>query len=89
MLLHELMSYIFPTLLGPNVQIFLVLAEWWLPNLPLAIAYELACWAHSNYKLEYFTVYRSDYWLKLYYWNDTSWWMNFLLGEPFITVHVQ
>ena len=33
----------FPHYLGFNVQILLVLAEWCLPNLPLAIAYELDC----------------------------------------------
>ena len=49
-----------PRCLGSNVQNLLVLAEWYLPNLLLAIAWELACRICSNYKLEYLTMYRSN-----------------------------
>jgi len=70
----------------PNLQILLVLAEWCLLNLPLAIAYELACQARSNYKLEYLTMYRNNELQKLYYWEDVPSCNDFLLGDLFITV---
>jgi len=53
--IEVLSIYISPYLIiaafiGPNVQSLLVLAEWCLPNSPLANVYELAFQTHSNFK---------------------------------------
>ena len=50
----------FPHYLDSNVNFLLVLAEWCLPDLPLAIVYELDYRVRSNHKMKYFTMYRSN-----------------------------
>jgi hypothetical protein len=67
--------------IGSNAPCLLVLAEWSLPDLPLAIAYELAGWVRPKYKLRYLTMYRSNSLPNLCYREQASSWENFLLGE--------
>jgi len=62
-------------------KVLLVLAEWCLPNPPLAIVYELVFRAHSNCKIKYLTRYRSNILQNLCYWGQAPSWGDLLLGE--------
>jgi hypothetical protein len=79
---------IVPRFIGSNAACLLVLAEWSLPDPPLAIAYELAGQVRPNYKLKYLTMYRSNLLLNLCYREQASSWENCLLGEWCMPVHL-
>ena len=75
------MSYNSSTFLGPNTPSLLVLAEWWRPNAPLAIAYEPACRVRSNSKLKYLAMFKIILLLNLRYREQAAPWANLLLAE--------